>query len=287
MCRTLVGHLAIFAVLGHAAADTVFERLAYHVVSTGSSTWEQFDFAALSGVVQFGGWDDALARRAREHGVAVFSEFGWACLPSQPCDWIANHTEAAQRAQAAADLATRRGADGINLDIEGAGRPHCRASDLEFFVREVKRRFSNGTGTIIVNVNAFPDAVSPSAGNAYNFTALSAHGAADVIAIMLYDMGWWNAGVPHMASANSPLDVAAHTLRRLVATGAVQHVPRERLVAVWPWYGYAFACNESAPLLAPCRSALPFCCGAGTAAEQISFAAATLSVGALAGAALC
>ena len=272
------------------ATEPRFERIAYHVVSTGSETWQSFNFTTLTGVVQFGGWDPALQQRARAHGVRTFSEFGWACLPSQPCTWIANRTEAALRAQAAVDLANQRGADGINIDIEGAGAPSCTAPDLEYFVREVSRRFAGGTtGTIgtndandtnntvvrvILNVNAFPDAVSPRAGQAYNFTALSAiaTGAGVHLAIMLYDMAWWNAGVPHVATANSPIESATSTLQRLVTPGSPQHVPAERLLAVWPWYGYSYACNESTPLLSPCKNALPYCCGPATAAKQVSFA---------------
>ena len=151
--RLIMMQLFGFAVTSTAfATEPRFERIAYHVVSTGSETWQSFNFTALTGVVQFGGWDPALQQRARAHGVRTFSEFGWACLPSQPCTWLANRTEAALRAQAAVDLANQRGADGINIDIEGAGAPSCTAPDLEYFVREVSRRFAGGTtGTIGTN----------------------------------------------------------------------------------------------------------------------------------------
>ena len=89
---------------------------------------------------------------------------------------------------------------------------------------------------------------------------------------------------PSRLATVATVGAAAATLRALVGGGdggatqqqqqQQQRVPREKLIAVWPWFGYAYSCNESGPLLAPCRSALPFCCGPGTAAAQLSFAAA-------------
>ena len=86
-------------------------------------------------------------------------------------------------------------------------------------------------------------------------------------------MGWWNAGTPRVASDNSPNAEVEATLRTLVQTGHPQHVPARKLVAVFPWYGYSYVCNTTA-LLTPCENTRPFCCGNGTAAQQVSFAAA-------------
>ena len=64
--RLIMMQLFGFAVTSTAfATEPRFERIAYHVVSTGSETWQSFNFTTLTGVVQFGGWDPALQQRAR------------------------------------------------------------------------------------------------------------------------------------------------------------------------------------------------------------------------------
>ena len=124
--------------------------------------------------VQFGGWDQDLLSTAHNINptIKVLSEFGWACLPSQPCDWIANHSAAEEKARAAVALAIAREADGINIDIEGAGQPSCKAIDLTNLVQAIRRAQSQllpqTKRHLIINVNAFPNAISPQAGNAYN-----------------------------------------------------------------------------------------------------------------------
>lgn len=110
-------------------------RLAYHVVAAGPGAWQHYDWSKLTAVAQFGGWDAALAARAEAAGVLRLSEFGWACLPTQPCGWISNRTAVAGKAEAAVALAHARGADGINVDVEGAGPPHCTAEDLTHLVQ--------------------------------------------------------------------------------------------------------------------------------------------------------
>ena len=94
--------LAMMLLFTFAVTCTAFERIA-NVVSTGTDM-AKVQLLGSTGVVQFGGWDVGLQQRAHALGVRTFSEFGWACLPSQPCTWIANRTEAALRAQATVDL---------------------------------------------------------------------------------------------------------------------------------------------------------------------------------------
>lgn len=272
----------LFWLLLSSAAATARDRprvVAYHVLATGRATWSRIDFSRLTTIVQFGpGWDPDLAATARAASVEVLSEWGWACLPSQPCDWLGNRTAAAGKAAAAVALVAAREADGLNVDIEGAGEPHCTAADLTAFVAALRAGLDGHRKgmTLLVNVNAFPAAVSPQAGQAYNFTALA--GPATGVAIMMYDMDWWNPGVPRVAAPNSPLDKVARTLGALVDTASPQHVPAGRLLPIFPWYGYDFLCNSTVRL-SPCRNTLPFCCGPGTAAAQVSYAAVMTLLG--------
>ena len=128
---------------------------------------------------------------------------------------------------------------------------------------------------LIINVNAFPHAISPQAGQAYNLSALA--NEVDIVAIMMYDMAWWNAGVPKIARANSPLTEVSAILQNLTVPPTnmgnmdnTQYVPAAKLLPVFPWYGYDYECNTSI-LLTECMNTKPYCCGDGTAAKQISY----------------
>jgi di-N-acetylchitobiase len=133
-------------------------------------------------------------------------------------------------------------ADGVNFDVEGWSG---NRDNLTTLVSETKGAFMNAMPVFHLSFDAGGHTGPSDPG--YNYARLEQY--VHSIVIMFYD--WSN--LYSWATANSPLPTDKWGFDSFVAL----RIPRKRLIAAFPWYGYQFPCQDADMSSPSCNMSRP------------------------------
>jgi spore germination protein YaaH len=174
---------------------------------------------------------DAVRDRAHAAGTRVvvsISRFSWS--PDETAVTSALLASSARRERLAREIAAeiiRRGADGVNVDLEPV--PVGQKAAFTSFVRQLRAALDDAAPGLQLTV-AITGYYS-----SYDVRGLVAPGAADALYVMGYHYaGWWS----KIAGSNAPLGGTGYNVVETIAKLRADGVPAARLIVGVPYYGH-------------------------------------------------
>mgnify|MGYP003877823477 CR=1 FL=1 len=170
-------------------------------------------------------YDEALVERSREWGVKVLPLVSNEGFRGDICHKIFSPGVRERVVDELLHIVLERGYDGINIDFEGV-YPEDR-DGLVAFMRELYRAFKRHGKIVSIDVPAKTRDVRSGWAGAYDYGRLANY--TDLFIVMIYDYHW-------AGSKPGPISPLSWFERVLDYTLSV--VPREKVVAGIPFYGY-------------------------------------------------
>jgi chitinase len=194
------------------------------------SRWEAWNGPVFGAVL-------ARAHAAGTRVVLSVSRFSWS--PAETAVTVALLDSPPRRARLAREIAAevvRRGADGVNVDLEPV--PVGQKTAFTSFVRQLRAALDAAAPGLQLTV-AITGYFS-----SYDVGRLTGPGAADAIYLMGYHYaGWWS----KVAGSNAPLGGSGYTVTTTIDDLLADGVPAERLIVGVPYYGHLWPTASGAP----------------------------------------
>lgn len=204
--------------------DSVPDYYEHHEKFTWvSPTWYEVDG---NGEVREENYREDLVEKSREWGVKVIPLIANSGFSSAVAHSILSDEKVRDRViKSIVRIVLEKGYDGINIDFEGID-PSDRGNLTEF-MRILHSEMSKHGKIVSIDVPAKTHETYEGWSGAYDYRELSRY--VDLFVIMIYDYHW-SGGRP---GPISPLD----WFERVIGY-ALENVPREKIVAGIPFYGY-------------------------------------------------